>query len=59
MESSSEDEDCDVTAERQRVLSGGADDDVLRIENLTKVIRLLIFSYCILVTYYVLCCIML
>lgn len=38
MESSTEGEDIDVSAERQRVLSGGADDDVMRIENLTKVV---------------------
>jgi len=37
-ESSTEGEDIDVSAERQRVLSGGADDDVMRIENLTKVV---------------------
>ena len=37
MDSSSQGEDIDVSAERQRVLSGGADDDVMRIENLTKV----------------------
>lgn len=41
MESASEGEDCDVAAERQRVLSGGADDDILRVENLTKVNGLL------------------
>ena len=32
-----EDEDADVAKERRRVLSGGAKDDVLRIEELTKV----------------------
>ena len=31
------DEDIDVAAERDRVTSGGADDDLLRLENLTKV----------------------
>ena len=37
MDSTSQGEDVDVSMERQRVLSGGADDDVMRIENLTKV----------------------
>ena len=37
MDSSSPGDDIDVSTERQRVLSGGADDDVMRIENLTKV----------------------
>ncbi|XP_076463176.1 phospholipid-transporting ATPase ABCA1-like isoform X2 [Babylonia areolata] len=32
-----EDEDIDVARERQRVLSGGAESDVMRLENLTKV----------------------
>ncbi|KAL3869286.1 hypothetical protein ACJMK2_041989, partial [Sinanodonta woodiana] len=32
-----DDEDVDVTRERKRVLTGGAKEDVLRIENLTKV----------------------
>lgn len=36
MEDKLEGEDADVAAERQRVLSGGADDDLLRMENLTK-----------------------
>ncbi|KAK7101016.1 phospholipid-transporting ATPase ABCA1-like [Littorina saxatilis] len=34
---SQEDEDIDVAKERRRVLSGSADSDVLRLENLTKV----------------------
>ena len=33
------DEDEDVAAERERVLRGGADNDLVRIENLTKVLR--------------------
>ena len=37
MDSSSQNEDIDVSNECERVLSGGADDDVMRIENLTKV----------------------
>ena len=37
MDSTSQGEDVDVSMERQRVLSGGADDDVMRSENLTKV----------------------
>jgi len=32
-----EDEDDDVARERRRVTSGAAKDDVLRVENLTKV----------------------
>lgn len=35
-----EDEDADVAKERRRVLSGGAKEDVLRIEELTKVRQL-------------------
>ncbi|XP_062578503.1 ATP-binding cassette sub-family A member 7-like [Saccostrea cucullata] len=34
------DEDEDVAAERKRIKSGGAKDDILRLENLTKVYRL-------------------
>ena len=34
-------EDEDVAFERQRVLSGGAEDDLLKMENLTKVIIML------------------
>lgn len=34
---SQEVEDVDVAKERQRVLSGGADGDVMKLENLTKV----------------------
>eukprot|EP00111_Clytia_hemisphaerica_P002239 TCONS_00006276-protein len=37
MDSASQNEDIDVSNERERVLSGGADDDVMRIENLTKI----------------------
>lgn len=32
-----EDDDVDVACERRRVLRGDADDDMLKIENLTKV----------------------
>ena len=32
-----DEDDVDVAAERKRILSGGAKDDVLRLENLTKV----------------------
>lgn len=32
-----EDDDVDVSCERQRVLRGDADNDMLKIENLTKV----------------------
>ena len=39
MEDSVEGEDLDTRNERQRVLSGGAEDDLLRVENLTKVRR--------------------
>lgn len=39
MDDAVEGEDSDVADERQRVLSGGADDDLLRLENLTKVRR--------------------
>ena len=37
MESGSVSDDVDVTAEHERVLSGDADEDLLRLENLTKV----------------------
>ncbi|XP_066919865.1 ATP-binding cassette sub-family A member 2-like [Clytia hemisphaerica] len=37
MDSALQNEDIDVSNERERVLSGGADDDVMRIENLTKI----------------------
>lgn len=37
MDDAVEGEDSDVADERQRVLSGGADDDLLRLENLTKI----------------------
>ena len=40
---SHDDEDIDVARERRRVLSGEADRDVLRLENLTKVIFLFFF----------------
>ena len=35
--SSQDEEDEDVAKERKRVLNGGAQDDILRLENLTKV----------------------
>jgi len=37
MDNTVEGEDVDVAKERQRVLSGGAEDDLLRVENLTKI----------------------
>ena len=41
-----DDEDEDVARERQRVMSGGADDDVLKIQELTKVGTRIIVPYC-------------
>lgn len=37
-------EDDDVTAEKERVLSGGARGDLIRIENLTKVSLLIVIG---------------
>ena len=41
MESKSVFDDIDVTAEHERVLSGEADEDLLRLENLTKVCKIM------------------
>lgn len=42
--SSLDDEDEDVAAERKRIMSGEGKDDILRLENLTKVCGICTFS---------------
>lgn len=39
-----DDDDVDVACERRRVLRGDADNDMLKIENLTKVLLVHVFS---------------
>ena len=45
-------EDTDVSGERRRVLRGSGKRDLIRLENLTKVMAILVFNFLYAVSYY-------